>query len=121
MLEIAADAVARGQLHRIAAADRADALAAAEPHWQRAESERAAALVLGKQIRETEQAVSAASNGDKAALQSQLRDLKAKQQAHEAAAKCLASGKKEDVCMAELQASCKGLAIGKYCGMKHGH
>lgn len=41
--------------------------------------------------------------------------------AHEAAAKCLASGKKEDVCMAELQASCKGLAIGKYCGMKHGH
>jgi len=41
--------------------------------------------------------------------------------AHEAAAKCLESGKKEDVCMAELQASCKGLAIGKYCGMKHGH
>ena len=41
--------------------------------------------------------------------------------AHEAAAQCLASGKKEDVCMAELQASCKGLAIGKYCGMKHGH
>ncbi|MBK9198935.1 hypothetical protein [Candidatus Skiveiella danica] len=41
--------------------------------------------------------------------------------AHEAAAKCLESGKKEDVCMAELQASCKGLAIGKYCGMKHEH
>ena len=41
--------------------------------------------------------------------------------AHEGAAKCLESGKKEDVCMAELQASCKGLAIGKYCGMKHGH
>lgn len=41
--------------------------------------------------------------------------------AHEAAAKCLESGKKDDVCMAELQASCKSLAIGKYCGMKHGH
>ena len=41
--------------------------------------------------------------------------------AHEGAAKCLASGKKEDVCMAELQAACKGLAIGKYCGMRHGH
>lgn len=41
--------------------------------------------------------------------------------AHESAAKCLESGKKEDVCMKELQASCKGLAVGKYCGMKHAH
>ena len=41
--------------------------------------------------------------------------------AHEAAAKCLESGKKEDVCTKELQASCKGLAVGKYCGMKHAH
>jgi hypothetical protein len=41
--------------------------------------------------------------------------------AHEAAAKCLESGKKEDACYADLQAACKGLAIGKYCGMKHGH
>ncbi|OGB39611.1 MAG: hypothetical protein A2W72_21200 [Burkholderiales bacterium RIFCSPLOWO2_12_67_14] len=41
--------------------------------------------------------------------------------AHEAVAKCLESGKGEKVCMAELQAACKGLAIGKYCGMKHGH
>jgi len=41
--------------------------------------------------------------------------------AHEAAAKCLESGKKENVCYAELQTACKGLAIGKYCGMKHAH
>lgn len=41
--------------------------------------------------------------------------------AHETAAKCLESGKKEDVCVKELQASCKGLAVGKYCGMKHAH
>lgn len=41
--------------------------------------------------------------------------------AHESAAKCLESGKKEDVCEKELQAACKGIAIGKYCGMKHGH
>lgn len=41
--------------------------------------------------------------------------------AHESAAKCLESGKKEDVCEKELQAACKGLAIGKYCGMKHAH
>lgn len=41
--------------------------------------------------------------------------------AHEAAAKCLESGKKQEVCEKELQASCKGLAVGKYCGMKHVH
>ena len=41
--------------------------------------------------------------------------------AHEGAAKCLGAGKKEDVCQKELQAACKGLAIGKYCGMKHAH
>jgi hypothetical protein len=41
--------------------------------------------------------------------------------AHEAAAKCLESGKKEDVCVKELQTACKGLGIGKYCGMKHEH
>ena len=41
--------------------------------------------------------------------------------AHEGAAKCLEAGKKEEVCMAELQTACKGLAIGKYCGMRHVH
>ena len=41
--------------------------------------------------------------------------------AHEGAAKCLEASKKADVCEKELQASCKGLAVGKYCGMKHGH
>lgn len=41
--------------------------------------------------------------------------------AHEAAARCLESGRNPDACMKDLQASCKGLAIGKYCGMKHEH
>jgi hypothetical protein len=41
--------------------------------------------------------------------------------AHEAAAKCLESGKKEEACHKDLLAACKGLAIGKYCGMKHEH
>jgi hypothetical protein len=41
--------------------------------------------------------------------------------AHEAAAKCLESGKKLDACQKELQAACKGLGIGKYCGLKHEH
>lgn len=41
--------------------------------------------------------------------------------AHEAAARCLESGKGEDQCQKDLQAACKGLAIGKYCGMRHEH
>ena len=41
--------------------------------------------------------------------------------AHENAAKCREAGKGEDLCVKELQAACKGLAIGKYCGMKHEH
>ncbi len=41
--------------------------------------------------------------------------------AHEAAAKCLSAGRPAEQCQKELQAACKGLAIGKYCGMKHEH
>ncbi|OYT91253.1 MAG: hypothetical protein CFE43_14245 [Burkholderiales bacterium PBB3] len=41
--------------------------------------------------------------------------------AHEAAAKCREAGKPEDVCNKELAAACKGIAIGKFCGMKHEH
>jgi hypothetical protein len=41
--------------------------------------------------------------------------------AHEAAARCLEAGKDEEQCQKDLQAACKGLAIGKLCGMKHEH
>ena len=41
--------------------------------------------------------------------------------AHEAAAKCLEGGQKPDACVKQLQAACKGLGIGKYCGMRHAH
>ena len=41
--------------------------------------------------------------------------------AHEAAAKCRESGKDDAVCNQALQAACKGIAIGKFCGMKHEH
>lgn len=40
---------------------------------------------------------------------------------HEAAAKCLESGKGEKVCLEQLRKDCKGLGIGKYCGMRHKH
>lgn len=41
--------------------------------------------------------------------------------AHEDAARCLESGEDEKACQKTLQATCKGLAIGRYCGMKHEH
>ena len=56
-----------------------------------------------------------------AETQEDIQRHRAMAAAHEAAAKCLESGKKEDICMKDLQASCKGLAVGKYCGMKHAH
>ena len=41
--------------------------------------------------------------------------------AHENAARCLEAGKPEEECQERLRAECKGLAIGKYCGMRHEH
>ncbi len=41
--------------------------------------------------------------------------------AHDGAARCLEAGRAEADCLKELQAACKGLAIGKTCGMKHEH
>jgi Fe-S cluster biogenesis protein NfuA len=54
-------------------------------------------------------------------LKEDIQRHRAMAAAHEGAAKCLETKKDEKVCMAELQAACKGLAIGKYCGMKHAH
>lgn len=41
--------------------------------------------------------------------------------AHEAAARCLEAGRPEADCQKELAVACKGLAIGKHCGMRHEH
>ena len=54
-------------------------------------------------------------------LKKDITRHRAMAQAHGAAARCLEAGKGEDVCNKELQAACKGLAIGKYCGMRHEH
>lgn len=53
--------------------------------------------------------------------QEDIKRHRAMAAAHEGAAKCLEAGKGEKVCMSELQTACKGLAIGKYCGMRHVH
>jgi hypothetical protein len=42
-------------------------------------------------------------------------------QVHENAAKCLEAGKAEKECHDQLLKECKGVGIGKYCGMRHRH
>jgi len=64
--------------------------------------------------------IAADAHGDKETKEDIARH-RAMAAAHEGAAKCLESGKKEDVCNAELLKACRGLAIGKFCGMKHEH
>lgn len=41
--------------------------------------------------------------------------------AHEAAAKCLEQGQKESACHEALRKACQGIAVGRYCGMRHSH
>ncbi len=41
--------------------------------------------------------------------------------AHEEAARCLEAGEKESVCHERLRQACKGIAVGRYCGMRHEH
>jgi hypothetical protein len=41
--------------------------------------------------------------------------------AHEQAAQCLERGEKESVCQEQLRSACQGVAVGRYCGMRHGH
>jgi len=50
-----------------------------------------------------------------------IADHRAMADAHLSAAKCLEAGKSEKQCLAQLAKDCKGLGIGKYCGMKHRH
>lgn len=65
-------------------------------------------------------ALAAGTHTDKERAEDVTRH-KAMAAAHEAAARCLEAGKDENQCLGELQAACKGLGIGKYCGMKHVH
>lgn len=62
----------------------------------------------------------AETHGDKERKEDVTRH-RAMAKAHTDAAICLESGKKEEECDKALQAACKGLAIGKSCGMKHAH
>jgi hypothetical protein len=65
--------------------------------------------------------LAAQAKEDSAHRKTLIEQHKAIAAAHEAAAQCLASGKDEEACHAELAKACKGLAIGKLCGAKHKH
>ena len=54
-------------------------------------------------------------------VQADIERHQAMAAAHQAAAQCLAAGKGHVTCQKELLQACKGLAIGKYCGMRHAH
>ncbi len=58
---------------------------------------------------------------DPAHVKQAVADHLAMAEAHVNAAKCLESGRPEKECHAQLAKDCKGLGIGKYCGMKHRH
>lgn len=62
-----------------------------------------------------------AKKDDPAHVKQDVLDHRAMAEAHLNAAKCLESGKPEKECHAQLAKDCKGLGIGKYCGMKHRH
>jgi len=75
----------------------------------------AAALFFGTTVHAAEKKTDAA-HAKQAAV-----DHRGMADAHLNAAKCLESGKSEKECHAQLAKDCKGLGIGKYCGMRHKH
>ena len=79
-----------------------------------------AGLALSIAVSVSVPVLAATDHGDKERKEDVARH-RAMAAAHESAAKCLESGKAENVCEKALQAACKGLAIGKNCGMKHEH
>jgi hypothetical protein len=56
---------------------------------------------------------------DPAHVKKDIANHRAMAEAHLNAAKCLESGTPEKECQAQLAKDCKGLATGKYCGMRH--
>jgi hypothetical protein len=55
------------------------------------------------------------------AIKRDIADHRALAQVHENAARCLEAGKSEKECHDQLAKECKGVGIGKYCGMRHRH
>jgi hypothetical protein len=65
-----------------------------------------------------------AADAKKAVSAEATKDIanhRAMAEAHTNAAACFEAGKTEKECHAQLQKDCKGVGIGKFCGMKHMH
>lgn len=62
-----------------------------------------------------------AKKGPDAGIKKDIANHRAMAEAHTSAAACLEAGKTEKECHAQLQKDCKGVGIGKHCGMKHMH
>jgi len=78
-------------------------------------------LVAGLLAAPAALAAEKAKKDDPAHVKQDVLDHRAMAEAHLNAARCLESGKPEKECQAQLGKDCKGLGIGKYCGMKHRH
>jgi hypothetical protein len=65
--------------------------------------------------------IAAEKKGDAAHVRKDIGNHRAMADAHLNAAKCLEAGRPEKDCHEQLAKDCKGLGIGKYCGMKHTH
>lgn len=63
----------------------------------------------------------AAAEAKSDAVKKDIASHRAMAEAHTNAAACLEAGKSEKECHAQLQKDCKGVGIGKHCGMKHSH
>ena len=78
-------------------------------------------MMVGSLIAPVVFAAEKGKKDDPAHVRKDVADHLAMAEAHLNAAKCLESGKAEKECHAQLAKDCKGLGVGKYCGMKHRH
>lgn len=66
-------------------------------------------------------AAAPAKGGDDAHRKEDVRKHRQMARAHEEAAQCLEGGEKETVCHERLRSACQGVAVGRFCGMRHAH
>lgn len=69
----------------------------------------------------TKAAPTASKGGDDAHRKEDIAKHRQMAKAHEEAARCLEGGEKESTCHERLRAACSGIAVGRYCGMRHAH
>jgi hypothetical protein len=79
------------------------------------------ALMLAAGTMAYTDAAQAAQGHSKKQLDEDIMDHRTMAEAHRKAAACLEAGKPEKECRAQLAKDCKGVGIGRSCGMKDRH